>query len=142
MANKVAPFKNEYMIDMAKLNKQPTNYTIHGILLPIEKINGNVVTDAPQSTKLFAERPAKRMIEQYPILFPMVNRDARTIIEYIATDGHALITVFPNSDLDIHDQDWQKHLTRTALEDLRDIYNKRKNAFEGIRGALQSISRK
>ncbi|MBO4700896.1 MAG: hypothetical protein J5620_04080 [Alphaproteobacteria bacterium] len=142
MAKKVTPFKNEYMIDMAKLSKQPTNYTLNGILLPIEKINGNVVTDTPKMTKLFAERPAKRMIEQYPVLFPMTNRDARTVIEYIATDGHALITLFPNADVEIHDQDWQQHLTITAMEDLVKTYNKRKSAFDGIRGALQTLSKK
>ena len=139
MAKKVTPFKNEYMIDMAKLDKQPINYTLNGILLPIEKINGTVVTEAPKLTKLFAERPAERMIEQYPVLFPMINRDARTVIEYIATDGHALITLFPNADLDIHDQDWQEHLSTTALEDLRDTYNKRKKAFDGLRGAVHSF---
>lgn len=142
MAKKVANFKNEYMIDMATVIKQPTNYTINGILLPIEKINGEPITETPKVTKLFAERPTKRMIEQYPVLFPMTNRDARTIIEYIANDGHALITLFPNSDLDIQDQNWQEHLTPTALADLRETYNKRKNAFEGIRGALQALSKK
>lgn len=142
MAKKVTPFKNEYMIDMAKLSKQPINYTLNGILLPIEKINGNVVTDAPKMTKLFAERPAQRMIEQYPVLFPMTNRDARTVIEYIATDGHALITLFPNADVEIHDHDWQQHLTITAMEDLVKTYNERKSAFDGIRGALQTLSKK
>ena len=139
MAKKVTPFKNEYMIDMAKLDKQPINYTLNGILLPIEKINGAVVTEAPKLTKLFAERPAERMIEQYPVLFPMINRDARTVIEYIATDGHALITLFPNADLDIHDQNWQEHLTMAALEDLRNTYDKRKKAFDGLRGAVHSF---
>jgi len=142
MANKKATFKKEYVIDMAKLSKQPTNYTLKGIILPIEKINGAVVTEAPESTKLFAERPTKRMIEQYPILFPMINRDARTIIEYIATDGHTLITLFPNADLDIQDQNWQKHLTTTALADLRDTYNKRKAAYDSARGALHALSGK
>ncbi len=142
MAKKTATFKNEYTIDMAKLNKQPTNYTINGILLPIEKINGVDVTETPNLTKLFAERPAKRMIEQYPVLFPITNRDARTIIEYIASDGHALISLFPNADLDIHDQNWQEHLTMAALEDLRNTYDKRKKMFEGIRGALHALSKK
>ena len=142
MAKKVAPFKNEYMIDMDKLKKQPTDYTLNGILLPIEKINGAAVTEAPKMTKLFAERQAKRMVEQYPILFPMINRDARTVIEYIATDGHALITLFPNADVDVHDTNWQEHLTKTALEDLYTIYNKRKTAFEGMRGAIQSALQK
>lgn len=139
MAKKVTPFKNEYMIDMDKLSKQPTNYTLNGILLPIEKINGN---ETPKMTKLFAERQAKRMVEQYPILFPMINRDARTVIEYIATDGHALITLFPNADIDIHDTNWQEHLTKTALEDLYNIYNRRKQTFEGMRGAIQSALQK
>ena len=142
MAKTVTSFKNEYLIDMSKLSKQPTSYALNGILLPIKKINGNLVTENPKLTKLFAERPTKRMIEQYPVLFPMTNHDAHTIIEYIAADGHALITLFPNSDLDIHDQDWQEHLTITAMEDLREMYNKRKNAFESARGALHAVSQK
>ncbi len=137
-----AKFKNEYMIDMNKLNKQPTSYTLNGVLLPIEKINGADVTEKSQLTKLFAERPALRMVEQYSVLFPMMNRDARTIIEYVAKDGHALITLFPNADLDIHDKNWQEHLTENALADLLAIYNKRKSAYEGMRGAIQSVLHK
>ena len=139
MAESTSSFKNVYLVDMKKLNKQPIDWTAHGILLPIETINGNAITDNPKFTKLFAERPAKRMIEQYPILFPMLNRDARTIIEYIAGDGHALITLYPNADLDIHDQNWQEHLNRIALDDLRTTYNKRKKAFEGLRGAVHAF---
>lgn len=142
MAKKKATFKNEYMIDMEKLNKQPTNYTINGILLPIEKINGTEVTDATNQTKVFAERQTNHMIEQYNVLFPMINRDARTVIEYIASDGHALITLFPNSELYIHDQNWQEHLSKDALADLANTYNKRKTAFESARGALHALSKK
>lgn len=138
MVKELASFKNEYMIDMDELRKHPINYTLNGILLPVAKINGKLVTE----NKLFAERQSKRMIEQYPILFPMTNRDARTIIEYIAPDGRAIITLFPNADVDIHDKDWHHQLTTAAIEDLRDTYNKRQNAFNGIRGALQALSKK
>lgn len=142
MAKKKATFKNEYMIDMAKLDKQPINYTLNGILLPIEKINDTVVTEAPKLTKLFAERQTEHMIKQYPILFPMINRDARTIIEYIAKNGQAVITLFPNAEVYIHDQNWQEHLSKDALADLMATYNKRKNAFESARGALHAVSQK
>lgn len=142
MAKKKATFKNEYIIDMAKLDKQPINYTLNGILLPIEKINDTVVTEAPKLTKLFAERQTEHMIKQYPILFPMINRDARTIIEYITKDGQAVITLFPNSEIDIHNKNWQEHLSKEALEDLVATYNKRKNAFESARGALHAVSQK
>jgi hypothetical protein len=54
-------------------------------------------------------------------------------------DGHALISLYPNSDVDIHDKDWQMHLTQTAMEDLYTIYNKRKKDFEGARGAINAI---
>ena len=144
MAKKVTPFKNEYMIDMAKLANRPLSWTADGILLPIEKINDKPLdTNKNQETiKLFAERQAKRMVEQYPILFPMINRDARTVIEYIATDGHAVISLYPNSDLDIHDKDWSEQLSKTALEDLMTLYSKRKNAYESARGAINSVLQK
>ena len=142
MTKKKAKFKNEYMIDMDKLSKHPTSYTLNGIILPVGKINGTTVTETPKLTKVFAERYAKRMIEQYPILFPMINRDACTIIEYVAPDGHALISLFPNADVDIHDKDWQKYLPEPAMKDLLTIYNKRKNAFDGMRGAIQSVLQK
>ena len=142
MTKKTVPFKNVYLIDMKKLAKNPIDWTPNGAVLPIEKVNGVPNDKKPVFTKLFSERHTKRMIEQYPVLFPMLNRDACTIIEYIARDGHALITLYPNADLDIHDQDWQDHLTRPAIEDLREIYNKRKKTFDGLRGAVHAFLNK
>lgn len=139
MINNTTPFKNVYLIDMQKLAKQPIAWTTAGAILPIEQINGVATDNQVKFTKLFSERHTKRMIEQYPILFPMLNRDARTIIEYIAGDGHALITLYPNADLDIHDQNWQEHLNRIALDDLRTTYDKRKKAFDGMRGAVHAF---
>ena len=66
------------------------------------------------------------MIAQYPVLFPMLNKDARTITEYLSADGKPLITIYPNAEIDVHDSDWQNGLSRDALFDLHNMYQKRK----------------
>lgn len=141
MNKTTVPFKNIYLIDMKKLVKQPINWTPNGAVLPIEKMNDVPADEKTVFTKLFSERHTKRMIDQYPILFPIINRDARTIIEYIAENGKPLITLYPNADVDIHDQNWQEYLTRAAKEDFINAYQHHKKTIDGMRGILMTLKK-
>lgn len=141
MDKQKTPFKNIYLIDMRKLAKQPIDWTPNGAVLPIEKMNNIPTDNKTVFTKLFSERHTKRMIDQYPVLFPIITHDARTIIEYISADGKPLITLYPNADVDIHNADWQKYLTTTAKEDFMNMYNNHKKMIEGMRGALMSLKK-
>lgn len=141
MQKQKTPFKNVYLIDMKKLAKQPIDWTPNGAVLPIEKMNDIPTDDKAVFTKLFSERHTKRMIDQYPVLFPIINRKARTIIEYIAADGKPLITLYPNADVDIHNQDWQVYMTRPAREDLIKMYDDHKKMIEAMRGVLMSLKK-
>lgn len=137
-------FKNEYIIDMVKLKKLPIIWTPNGAELPMEKINGQAINGTPpiEFARLFSERPVKRMIAQYPVLFPILNKAARTITEYLSTNGKPLLTMYPNADIDIHDPDWQNNLSKDALIDLYETYKERKKEIDSMRGALHQFSEK
>ena len=139
-----ATFKNEYIIDMAKLNSRPIIWTPSDAELPVETINGQTITwpTPDKFVRLFSERQVKHMIAQYPVLFPMLNKDARTITEYLSADGKPLITIYPNAEIDVHDPDWQNGLSRDALFDLHNMYQKRKQEIESMRGVLNELTKK
>ena len=141
MAKKVSSFKNTYVIDMRAVREHPVQWTENGAILPIESINGVVPKTIEESTKLFAERPVRRMLEQYSVLFPMVNKAAQTITEYIDLGGKPLITLYPNNDVYKNNDDWQLYLGRVAMEDLRKIYEKQKRNMEGVAGALRQLKK-
>lgn len=141
MAKKVSLFKNTYVIDMRAVREHPVQWTENGAILPIESINGAAPTTPEESIKLFAERPVRRMLEQYSVLFPMVNKAAQTITEYVDLGGKPLITLYPNNDVYKNNDDWQLYLGRVAMEDLRRIYEKQKRNMEGVAGALRQLKK-
>ena len=129
-------FKNTYVIDMAKIRTIPVIYTPNVVELPLE-------TGFTNPARLFSERHVKHMIEQYPVLFPVIGKKANTIIDYVSNDGRPLITIYPNiADIDIHDKDFEQLLNRTALEDLNTTIKEHKNYIQGLRGALHEYSKK
>ncbi|MBO7509238.1 MAG: hypothetical protein J6T57_03115 [Alphaproteobacteria bacterium] len=139
---KVPDFKNTYVIDMDALHNKPLKWTARGILLPIKLKNGVKPKSSTESEKLFTERPVLRMIEQYPVLFPMVNRNANTITEYVDTNGNSLVSIYPNNDIETHDQDWKSHLGMDAMKDLVTLYKEHKATMDSARGALSQIKQK
>ena len=139
---KTPKFKNTYLIDMDAVRTKPLEYTQNGIILPIKLKNGTKPA-SNESTKLFAERPVLRMLEQYPVLFPMVkNGAANTITEYLDTKGNPLICIYPNNDSEQYNQDWQSHFDANAMKDLITLYEEHKNTIESARGALHQIKKK
>ncbi len=141
MAKKVSSFKNTYVIDMRALSERPVQWTENGAILPIESINGAAPATPEESIKLFAERPVRRMLDQYSVLFPMVNKAAQTITEYIDLDGKPLITLYPNNDVYKNNDDWEMYLGRAALDDLREVYDRQKHTMAGIAGALRQLKK-
>ena len=141
MAKQVVSFKNTYVIDMRALRGRPIEWTEKGAILPIESKNGSLPTSPEDTHKLFAEHQTRRMIEQYSILFPIVNKAAQTITEYLDVNGNPLITLFPNNDIYKNNDDWQMHLSRTALDDLRNLYERQKRTMDGVAGVLRQLKK-
>lgn len=142
MAKKVSLFKNTYVIDMRALREHPIQWTTNGAILPIESKNGVAPRTPEESEKLFSERQTRRMLDMHPILFPMVNKAAQTITEYLDYDGKPSVTLYPNNDIYPNKADWQMYIGRMALDDLRTVYERQKRAMEGIAGALRQLKNK
>jgi hypothetical protein len=118
-------FKNTYVIDMAKLLKQPFKFMPNGAILPIETKNGEHVTD--EVPKLFSERLVKKMINEYPDLSDSIGTvTARTIIEYLDVNGKPILTLYPTNDTELHTNDWT-HIDGRVLPEIQTLIQQRQN---------------
>lgn len=97
-------YKQIYLIDMDEVSKRPFDRVPSGILLPIVHNNGQ--------PKIFSEHFAIKTVKSYPSLSKIIGeQDARTIIDYLDTDGNPIVTLYPTNDVDLHRNDWTKFST-------------------------------
>ena len=131
-------FKNTYVIDMKQLSAHPLTWTPNGrVELPIETKNGIAPTDPNEKKHGFDERHANRMIKQYPVLFPIVNKTARTVIEYLDSTGRPVLALYPSNDIDFYRDNRHQDLTPAALADLYTVCQEYKKFINGAMGALR-----
>jgi hypothetical protein len=141
MADRTQSFKKTFVVNMTKITHEELPVlTVKGRALPIKKING--ITQPKETIEVFADQPINTMIAQYSVLSKMVYEGACTITQYIDEHGNPIVTLFPNNNLDPHQENWNALLSKPAREDFIELYKKQQRIMDSARGALLSLNKK
>lgn len=121
MAPKEPLYKNTYIIDMDRVLKNRTTWSVSGANLPVLQKNDKPDT----SIKELSERCVRKMIKQFDQLSKIIGKTgASTIIEYLDTNGKPVITLYPTNDIDVHNTDWT-NFSSHAMADLQRVHDER-----------------
>ncbi len=129
--------KHTYRIDVKKLETTPIVETNAGYVeLP-------TTIDKQEITTLFKADEVRLMLKQYSVLYPMIQKQAETIIEFVDSKGEAILTIFPNTNIDFHKG--QIHSLNISRSDKYTIFNtleQRKKQLTGLEGVLRDYQRR